>query len=220
LTVGDPENGHAGARRAKSQPYPALRIFAHVSDRKCPNDHGGICRLDAMYPSPDAVTDALQTVVAALVNDDATTARAHMDVIAFHRQEATLRRASSPQALAEAYDRDRYQCRYCGRKTVLIEVMRLLSELFPEQFPYHRNWKASQTHQAYWLISATHDHVVPFPRVATLSIPATSSRHVGRATPANPDCDSKILVFPYAGRPGEAWPTFIQHYGSTAEVQH
>jgi 5-methylcytosine-specific restriction endonuclease McrA len=117
-----------------------------------------------MYPSPDAVPDALHAVVAALTNDDPATARTHMDAIAFHRQEATLRRAPSPQALAQIYDRDRYQCRYCSRKTVLIEVMRLLSDLFPEQFPYHRNWKTSETHQAYWSVSATHDHVVPLSR--------------------------------------------------------
>jgi len=117
-----------------------------------------------MYPSPDAVPEALQAVVAALVNDDVSMARAHIDVIAFHRQDATLRRAPPPQVLAEIYDRDRYQCRYCGRKTVLIEVMRLLSGLFPEQFPYHPNWKASETHPAYWSVSATHDHVVPVSR--------------------------------------------------------
>jgi hypothetical protein len=76
-----------------------------------------------MYPSPDAVPGALHAVVAALATDNAATARTHMDAIAFHRQDATLRRPPSPQALAEIYDRDRYQCRYCGRKTVLIEVM-------------------------------------------------------------------------------------------------
>jgi len=42
--------------------------------------------------------------------------------------------------------------------------MRLLSDLFPEQFPYHRSWKTSETHQAYWSVSATHDHVVPLSR--------------------------------------------------------
>src|SRR4051794_21613401 len=103
------------------------------------------CRLSSMYPSPDAVPGALHAVVAALATGNAATACTHMDAIAFHRQDATLRRPPSPQALAEIYDRDRYQCRYCGRKTVLIEVMRLLSELFPEQFPYHRNWKTSET---------------------------------------------------------------------------
>lgn len=176
-----------------------------------------------MYPSPDAIPDALQAVVAALVNDDVSTARAHMDVIAFHRQDATLRRAPSPQVLAEIYDRDRYQCRYCGRKTVLIEVMRLLSGLFPEQFPYHPNWKASETHPAYWSVSATAMTMLFLsPGAAIPSIPATSSRHVGRATPANPDSDSKILALLYVSRtirPGEGWPTFIRHFGSTAGVR-
>jgi hypothetical protein len=181
------------------------------------------CRVSSMYPSPDAVPGALQAVVAALATGNAATARTHMDAIAFHRQDAALRTPPPPQALAEIYDRDRYQCRYCGRKTVLIEVMRLLSELFPEQFPYHRNWKTSETHQAYWSVSATHDHVVPLSRGGDPPISATSSRRVGRAMPANPGSDSKILALLYASRtirPGEGWPTFIRRFGNTAGVRH
>ena len=177
-----------------------------------------------MYPSPDAVPDALHAVVAALANDDPTTARTHMDAIAFHRQDATLRRVPSPQALAQIYDRDRYQCRYCGRKTVLIEVMRLLTDLFPEQFPYHRNWKTSGTHQAYWSVSATHDHVVPLSRGGDSLDPsnivtacwACNARKSGLR-------HSKILALLYASRMirfGEGWPTFIRHFGNTADVRH
>ncbi|WP_252189902.1 MULTISPECIES: HNH endonuclease [unclassified Rhodococcus (in: high G+C Gram-positive bacteria)] len=39
--------------------------------------------------------------------------------------------------------------------------MRLLSAEFPDQFPFHRNWKTTDTHPVYWSLSATHDHVVP-----------------------------------------------------------
>lgn len=87
-----------------------------------------------------------------------------MATIAFEKRDAFKRRSPTPKALAEIYDRDRYLCRYCGAKTVLAPVMRRLSAAFPEQFPYHPNWKTSETHPAYSSLSATHDHVVPVSR--------------------------------------------------------
>jgi 5-methylcytosine-specific restriction endonuclease McrA len=59
------------------------------------------------------------------------------------------------------YARDRYQCRYCGERLILTAVMRLVSRLYPDQFPYHRNWKADSTHPAFMVRSATLDHVRP-----------------------------------------------------------
>lgn len=62
---------------------------------------------------------------------------------------------------ADVFERDRYQCRYCGRRVVLIEAMRLVSRVFPDLFPYHTNWAADQCHGAYWLVAPNADHVVP-----------------------------------------------------------
>ena len=36
--------------------------------------------------------------------------------------------------------------------------------LLPEEFPYHRAWKVSSTHPAYWQLYPTVDHVVPLAR--------------------------------------------------------
>jgi hypothetical protein len=36
--------------------------------------------------------------------------------------------------------------------------------LLPEVIPYHLNWKISETHPAFWQLSATVDHVVPVAR--------------------------------------------------------
>jgi HNH endonuclease len=46
----------------------------------------------------------------------------------------------------------------CGTRTVLPEVLRLFSILYPEKFPYHPNAKADKAHPAYWLIYASIDH--------------------------------------------------------------
>lgn len=39
-------------------------------------------------------------------------------------------------------------------------MLRVLSALYPTEFPFHLNWKTSVTHPAYWTISASIEHVV------------------------------------------------------------
>ena len=67
-----------------------------------------------------------------------------------------------PRAVkAAVFARDHYHCRYCGRKVILTPVMRLLSRLYPDDFPYHPSWRVDSTHPAFTSASATLDHVVP-----------------------------------------------------------
>ncbi|WP_217999428.1 HNH endonuclease [Rhodococcus wratislaviensis] len=108
-----------------------------------------------------ALPDLLHEIAEALIEARVADARRAMDSIAFERRGSTRRRAPREKDLAAIYDRDRYLCRYCGVKTILTPVMRLLSANFPAQFPFHPNWKTTDTHPAYWSLSATHDHVVP-----------------------------------------------------------
>ena len=73
------------------------------------------------------------------------------------------RRCTQGQALA-IFLRDGFLCRYSGERLAFPGTLRLLSVLWPEQFPYHPNWKMSETHLAYWRIYPTVDHVVPVAR--------------------------------------------------------
>lgn len=59
------------------------------------------------------------------------------------------------------FQRDCWTCRYCGGRTIAPPVLRVLSRLHPDRFPYHPNWKAGQVHPAYLLLSTTLDHVFP-----------------------------------------------------------
>ncbi len=43
-------------------------------------------------------------------------------------------------------------------------VLRVLTVLLPDQFPFHRNWKMAETHQVYWDLFPTLDHIVPIAR--------------------------------------------------------
>jgi len=60
--------------------------------------------------------------------------------------------------------RDGFIDRYSGEKLIFPPVLRLLSKLMPAEFPYHKNWKMSECHIAYWQLSPTIDHIVPVAR--------------------------------------------------------
>jgi 5-methylcytosine-specific restriction endonuclease McrA len=66
-----------------------------------------------------------------------------------------------------AFRADGFICRYCGKRTVLLPTLRLLSELYPLAFPYHTSWKYGQCHPLYWTHSASCDHLVPVARGGT-----------------------------------------------------
>jgi len=60
--------------------------------------------------------------------------------------------------------RDGFVDRYSGEKLVFPPVLRLLSKLMPEEFPFHKNWKISECHAAYWQLFPSIDHIVPVAR--------------------------------------------------------
>ncbi len=60
--------------------------------------------------------------------------------------------------------RDGFTDRYSGEKLVFPPVLRLISMLMPDEFPFHKNWKMSECHIAYWQLLPTIDHVVPVSR--------------------------------------------------------
>jgi hypothetical protein len=86
-------------------------------------------------------------------------------------------RVWSPARATRVFARDGFVDRYSGERLVFPGMLRLLSLKLPEVFPYHTNWKISETHSAYWQLCATIDHVVPVTRGGTdveLNLVATS----------------------------------------------
>ena len=53
---------------------------------------------------------------------------------------------------------------YAGDRLIFPPVLRILSQELPTAFPYHPNWKTDVTHQSYWEVGATIDHVFPVSR--------------------------------------------------------
>jgi hypothetical protein len=113
-------------------------------------------------PKTDDYPDHLERAAIALVRGDDAAARQAMAPIAYTRHEVPVRSEPSETVIASIYRRDRFRCRYCGCRVVPIPIMRLISQLLPEQFPHHPYWKGGETHPAFSSRSATLDHLVPW----------------------------------------------------------
>lgn len=109
----------------------------------------------------DPYPEILSRLVTDLICGDEDNAHELLHRIRFRPQARATEKWPNRTVIAEIYKRDRYQCRYCGAKVILTPVMRLIARLYPEQFPYHPNWKADSTHPAFPARAATLDHVVP-----------------------------------------------------------
>ena len=83
--------------------------------------------------------------------------------------------------LASIYLRDHFVCRYCGRQTIFLQVLNVLSRLFPIEFPTHVGWKIGVIHPAYWSHSTTLEHIVPMARGGSARDPAISRPPAMRA---------------------------------------
>lgn len=54
--------------------------------------------------------------------------------------------------------------RYTGERLVNPGILKILSNYYPNEFPYHPHWKTNKTHIAYWETVPTIDHIVPIAR--------------------------------------------------------
>ncbi len=81
-----------------------------------------------------------------------------------HRAIIRADRNYTEYQLTKLFIRDGFIDRYSGKKLVFPPVLRLLSHLMPEGFPFHKNWKMSDCHIAYWKLFPTVDHIIPIAR--------------------------------------------------------
>jgi len=68
-------------------------------------------------------------------------------------------RSPAQSVVATVFARDCFTCVYCARRTVVLPVLGLVSQLLPIEFPWHPNWKRDVAHRFYWDLSTTLDHV-------------------------------------------------------------
>jgi hypothetical protein len=62
------------------------------------------------------------------------------------------------------YLEDGFIDRYTGKRLLFPNILRILTKELGDVFPFHKNWKMSDCHIAYWEYMPTHDHIVPIAR--------------------------------------------------------
>jgi hypothetical protein len=153
-----------------------------------------LCDDHLVLPPDDPYPDALARVIRARIESDHDVVEAELATIRFIPQARLAERWPAMSVIATVYARDHYQCRYCGERVILTAVMRLVSRLYPSEFPYHKNWKADSTHPAFISRSATLDHVRPIARGGDPTAWTTWSPRVGTATAAKEISSSRKSV--------------------------
>jgi hypothetical protein len=106
-------------------------------------------------------TATIRRVCDAIDTDDVESAVTALRADYVFAPLAPVTRNYGPTAMTRVFVRDGFIDRYSGARLLFPPVLRLLSAILPEEFPYHRNWKADVTHQAYYELVATLDHLVP-----------------------------------------------------------
>lgn len=81
----------------------------------------------------------------------------------FSSQPTATRSFTEAQTL-KVFVRDGFIDRYSGNHLLFPPVLRVLSFVLPSGFPFHRNWKMNETHQSYWELFPTLDHIIPVAR--------------------------------------------------------
>src|SRR4051794_20694285 len=74
---------------------------------------------------------------------------------------APTKHNAGPLQSTRVFIRDGFIDRYSGDRLIFPPVLRLISLALPADFPYHPNWRTTETHSAFWEVGATVDHVVP-----------------------------------------------------------
>jgi 5-methylcytosine-specific restriction endonuclease McrA len=121
-------------------------------------------RMAIVLESNDPLLETSRAATYQLMSGNIDDGRELLRRLSFDISSPTRRRQLGIQDKADIFDRDRYQCRYCSRKLVLPALLRLVSQLCPDEFPYHMQGKTTEIHPLAAVWRAEIDHVVPVSR--------------------------------------------------------
>lgn len=108
--------------------------------------------------------DHLQTAVQAMLQGNQIEVAAALQVIGLEPGSDRTSRNIPKHVEVGIFLRDRFVCRYCEKRVIFGPLLRLVSDLQPDLFPWQQNWRRGQTHPMYWTHRATCDHVLPVAR--------------------------------------------------------
>jgi 5-methylcytosine-specific restriction endonuclease McrA len=106
----------------------------------------------------------ISQVCKALTEEKIEVANSIIEMVYPHRPLMSYRRNYSEYQSTKIFIRDGFIDRYSGKRMIFPPILRLLSNLMPEKFPFQKNWKMTECHIAYWQLFPTIDHIVPVAR--------------------------------------------------------
>lgn len=139
---------------------------------------------DIGLSSIDEYVEVLSSVAVAIDKADLESARQLLSPIAGQRWHepfklaakseandapSTAKRSVTDRDKAATYIRDGFVCRYCGHRVIPLAVLVGISDVFPDDFAYHTNYKRGEIHPAFWLAPET-DHLLAHTRGGRSSI--------------------------------------------------
>lgn len=78
-----------------------------------------------------------------------------------HKKPLNRRKTFTKTEQLKIFLRDGFIDRYSGDKLIFPGVLHILANLLPAAFPYQKNWKTAECHQAWWNLYPSIDHIKP-----------------------------------------------------------
>lgn len=106
----------------------------------------------------------ISRVCNALAEEEIEVAKGIVEIEYPHRPLMPTGRNYTEYQSTKIFITDGFIDRYSGKRLVFPPVLRLLSKLMPELFPFQKNWKMTECHISYWQLFPTVDHIIPVAR--------------------------------------------------------
>jgi 5-methylcytosine-specific restriction endonuclease McrA len=184
--------------------------------------------------APDAVdryADTLTAVATALLVGDVEGARAAIQPMAGERWTGRVGTARTtaeaapgakprrmPEGVrAEILIRDRFRCSRCGGRGLARPVLVAVSDVFPNELAYHRNYRHARVHPAYWALALEADHTAPHSRGGSADASNLTAMHALCNT-AKADADVNELAVLDRLDERSDWDGLLSAYPAIVEV--
>ena len=103
----------------------------------------------------------LEDISLFLLDGEKEEAKAFLNKHYPHEPKKIDKRSYSLKEKIKQFFCDGFIDRYTGARLVNPGILKVITNYFPEDFPYDSHWKMTETHTAYWDLIPTIDHIVP-----------------------------------------------------------
>ena len=103
----------------------------------------------------------IENIAKLLLLEDEAGARKIIEEEYPHKVVEIEKRTYTMAEKMEQFLKDGFVDRYTGERLLNPGILKVISNYLPEEFPFHPHWKMTETHNAYWELIPTIDHIYP-----------------------------------------------------------